>query len=60
MRLFSISGVLIFTTNEIVLAEHGRFPLQIHSRQQILRYYRRRIAVGPDFVLRTLNTNTKS
>jgi len=29
------------TTNQIVLAEFGRFPLQIHFWQQILRYHNR-------------------
>ncbi len=29
------------TTNQIVLAELGRFPLQIHFWQQILHYHNR-------------------
>ena len=37
-------GVRISTKNEIVLAEFGRFPLQIHFRQQILRYHHRTVA----------------
>ncbi len=38
-------GVRISTTNEIVLAEFGRFPLQIHFWQQILRYHHRTVAL---------------
>jgi hypothetical protein len=34
-------GVRKSTTNQIVLAEFGRFPLQIHFWQQILRYHNR-------------------
>ena len=32
-------GVRTCTANEIVLAEFGRFPLQVHFWQQILRYH---------------------
>ena len=38
-------GVRISTTNEIVLAEFGRFPLQIQFWQQILRYHHRTVAL---------------
>jgi len=34
-------GVRKSTTTHIVLAEFGRFPLQIHFWQQILRYHNR-------------------
>ena len=34
-------GVRKSTANQIVLAEFGRFPLQIHFWQQILRYHNR-------------------
>ena len=34
-------GVRTCTANEIVLAEFGRFPLQVHFWQQILRYHHR-------------------
>ena len=34
-------GVRTCTANEIVFAEFGRFPLQVHFWQQILRYYHR-------------------
>ena len=30
---------------EIVLAEYGRFPLQVHFWQQILRYHHRVVAL---------------
>ena len=33
------------TANEIVLPEFGRFPLQVHFRQQILRYHHRVVAL---------------
>ena len=33
------------TANEIVLAEFGRFPLQVHFWQQILRYHHRVVAL---------------
>jgi len=39
-------GVRISTTNEIVLAEFGRFPLQIHFWQQISRYHHRTVALN--------------
>ena len=38
-------GVRISTMNEIVLAELGRFPLQMHSWQQVLRYHHRTVAL---------------
>ncbi len=38
-------GVRMSTANEIVLAEFGRFPLQIHFWQQILRYHHRVLAL---------------
>ena len=38
-------GVRISTTNEIVLAEFGRFPLQIQFWQQILQYHHRTVAL---------------
>ncbi len=38
-------GVRTCTANEIVLAEFGRFPLQVHFWQQILRYHHRVIAL---------------
>jgi len=39
--LKQLLGVRKSTTNQIVLAEFGRFPLQIHFWQQILRYHNR-------------------
>ena len=36
--LKQLLGVRMFTTSDIVLAEFGRFPLQVHFWQQILRY----------------------
>ena len=38
-------GVRISTTTEIVLAEFGTVPLQIHFWQQILRYHHRTVAL---------------
>ena len=38
-------GVEICTANETVLAEFGRFPLQVHFWQQILRYHHRVVAL---------------
>lgn len=38
-------GIRKSTTNEIVLAELGRFPLQTHFLQQILRYHHRTMAL---------------
>ena len=38
-------GVRKSTANHMVLAELGRFPLQIHFWQQILRYHHRTIAL---------------
>ena len=38
-------GVTTCTANEIVLAEFGRFPLQVHFWQQILRYHHRVVAL---------------
>ncbi|DBA87965.1 TPA: hypothetical protein ACH3X1_004950 [Trebouxia sp. C0004] len=38
-------GVRKFTANYMVLAELGRFPLQIHFWQQILRYHHRTLAL---------------
>ena len=38
-------GVRMCTANEIVFAEVGRFPLQIHFWQQILHYHHRVIAL---------------
>ena len=38
-------GVRTCTANEIVLAEFGRFPLQVHFWQQILRYHHRVVAL---------------
>ncbi len=37
-------GVRKSTANHMVLAELGRFPLQVHFWQQILRYHHRTIA----------------
>ena len=37
--LKQLLGVRKSTTNQIVLAELGRFPLQIHFWQQILRHH---------------------
>ena len=39
-------GVRKSTMNEIVLAELGRFPLQFHFWQQILRFHHRALALG--------------
>ena len=39
--LKQLLGVRTCTANEIVLAEFGRFPLQVHFWQQILRYHHR-------------------
>ena len=38
-------GVTTCTGNEIVLAEFGRFPLQVHCWQQILRFHHRVVAL---------------
>lgn len=38
-------GIRKSTINEIVLAELGRFPLQTHFLQQILRYHHRTMAL---------------
>ena len=38
-------GVRTCRANEIVLAEFGRFPLQVHFWQQILRYHHRVVAL---------------
>ena len=38
-------GVRTCTANEIVLAEFGRFPLQVHFWQQILHYHHRVVAL---------------
>ena len=38
-------GVRKSTANHMVLAELGRFPLQVHFWQQILRYHHRTIAL---------------
>jgi len=38
-------GVKKSTANHMVLAELGRFPLQVHFWQQILRYHHRTIAL---------------
>ena len=43
--LKDLLGVRICTANEIVLAELGGFPLQVHFWQQILRYHRRVVAL---------------
>ncbi len=45
--LKQLLGVGKSTTNQIVLAEFGRFPLQIHFWQQILRY-RNRVRALPN------------
>ena len=42
----------ISTTNEIVLAKFGRFPLQIHFWQQILRYHHRTVALDNTCLLK--------
>ena len=38
-------GVRTCTANEIVLADFGRFPLQVHFWQQTLRYHHRVVAL---------------
>ena len=43
--LKQLLSVRISTTNQIVLAEFGRIPLQIHFWQQILRYHHRTVAL---------------
>ena len=43
--LMHMSGVRTCTANEIVLAEFGRFPLQVHFWQQVLRYHHRVVAL---------------
>ena len=57
-------GVRICTANEIALAEFGRFPLQVHFWQQILRYHHRVVALDNSRLVklavvdgRTLSTN---
>ncbi len=44
--LKSLLGIQKFTANEVVLAELGRFPLQTHFLQQILRYHHRTMGLG--------------
>ena len=39
--LRQLLGVRKSVTNEIILAEFGRFPLQVHFWQQVLRYHNR-------------------
>ena len=39
--LKSLLGIRKSTSNEVVLAELGRYPLQIHFWQQILKYHQR-------------------
>ena len=36
----------VSTANEIALAEFGRFPLQVHFWQQILRYHSRLVKLA--------------
>ena len=43
--LKQLLGVRKSTANEIVLAELGRFPLQVHFLQQILRYHHRSVGL---------------
>ena len=43
--LKQVLGVRMSTTSDIVLAEFGRFPLQVHFWQQILRYHHRTVAL---------------
>ena len=43
--LKQLLGVSMSTTSEIVLVEFGRFPLQVHFWQQILRYHHRTTAL---------------
>ena len=57
-------GVRICTANEIALAEFGRFPLQVHFWQQILRYHHRVVALDNSRLVKlamvdgcTLSTN---
>ena len=38
-------GVRKSTANHMILTELGRFPLQVHFWQQILRYHHRTIAL---------------
>ena len=40
-----LSGVRKSTANHMVLAELGRFLLQIHFEQQVLRYHHRTVAL---------------
>ena len=39
--LKSLSGIQKSTSNEVVLAELGRYPLQFHFWQQIFKYFQR-------------------
>ena len=57
-------GVRICTANEVALAEFGRFPLQVHFWQQILRYHHRVVALDNSRLVKlamvdgcTLSTN---
>ena len=43
--LKSLLGIQKSTSNEVVLAELGRYPLQIHFWQQILKYHQRRFGL---------------
>ena len=43
--IFNLLGVRMSTASEIVLAEFGRFPFQIHFWQQNLRYHHRVVAL---------------
>ena len=59
-----MQGVRICTANEIALAEFGRFPLQVHFWQQILRYHHRAVALDNSRLVKlaivdgcTLSTN---
>ena len=47
-------GVRICTANEIALAEFGRFPLQVHFWQQILRYHHRSVIIRTTLALSSL------
>ena len=46
--LKSLLGIRKSTSNEVVLAELGRYPLQIHFWQQILKYHQRTSTFGLD------------
>ena len=39
------------TANEIVLAEFGKFPLQVHFWQQILRFHHRVVALDSQWLM---------